>query len=179
MTRIGKDAVVIPQGISVRLEAGQFYAKGPKGELQMAVMPYVDVVIEGNSVTVSAKSTVKRAQQAWGSMRALIQNMVLGVSEGTSRILEVNGVGYRAAVKGRMLELQLGFSHPVNMNIPQGLSVEIIGDRNNQIKISGASKQCVGQFASDIRILRPPEPYKGKGVKYLEERILRKEGKKK
>ena len=179
MTRVGKHPVTVPEGVTVRLEDGQFYAKGAKGELQMAVMPYVDVNIEGNLVQVSAKSSIKRARQAWGSMRALIQNMVTGVKEGSSKTLEINGVGYRAAIKGKALELQLGFSHPVVMDIPEDLSIEILGDKNNQIKISGISKQRVGQFASDIRIWRPPEPYKGKGVKYLGERILRKEGKKK
>ena len=178
MTRVGKNPVTVPEGVSVRLEDGQFYAKGAKGELQMAVMPYVDVVIEGNLIQVSAKSSIKRARQAWGSMRALIQNMVTGVHEGTSKTLEINGVGYRAAVKGKVLEMQLGYSHPVKMDIPEDLSVEITGDRNNQLKITGISKQRVGQFASDIRVWRPPEPYKGKGIKYLGERILRKDGKK-
>lgn len=179
MTRVGKNPVQIPSGVSVRLEGDQFFAKGPKGELSMAVMPYVHVSIEGDQVIVGTDSTAKRARQSWGAMRVLVQNMVSGVSEGTARTLEFSGVGYRAQVKSRSLELQLGFSHPVLMDIPEGLSVEIVGERNNQIKISGADKQKVGQFASDIRILRPPEPYKGKGIKYLEERILRKEGKKK
>lgn len=179
MTRVGKNPVAIPEGVTVRLEGGEFHAKGPKGELSMAVMPYVEIAVDESVVRVSVTSQIKRARQAWGSMRALIQNMIKGVSEGCSRTLEVNGVGYRAQVKGSALELQLGYSHPINVDIPGDLKVEVVGDRSNQIVITGVSKQRVGQFASNIRILRPPEPYKGKGVKYSDERILRKEGKKK
>ena len=179
MTRVGKNPVIIPSGVTVALQDGVFSAKGPKGELSMVVMPLVDISIEEDQIVVSARSAIKRARQAWGSMRALIQNMIDGVNQGASRVIEINGVGYRAALKGQILELQLGYSHPINVEIPADLSVKIIGDRQNQIEISGVSKQRVGQFSSDLRALRPPEPYKGKGVKYLEECLLRKEGKKK
>lgn len=179
MSRIGVNPVAIPSGVEVTMADGVVKAKGKKGEQIVKVLDGVEVKIEDGKVTVVPVATTKRARQAWGTTRALIANAVTGANEGFVRRLEVNGVGYRAQVQGSTLKLALGFSHDINYPIPSDLTIAVEGDRNNVIAISGASKQRVGQIASEIRAFRPPEPYKGKGVKYAEETILRKEGKKK
>ncbi len=179
MSRVGVYPVAIPTGVDVSIADGAVKAKGKNGEQIVKILDNVEVTIEDNAVKVTPVKMTKRARQAWGTTRALIANAVQGANEGFVRRLEVNGVGYRAQVQGSTLKLALGFSHDVNYPIPSDLKIEIEGDRNNIIAISGASKQRVGQVASEIRAFRPPEPYKGKGVKYAEETILRKEGKKK
>ncbi len=180
MSRVGKYPVEIPKDVEISIIDGIFKAKSKNGELEMPIMEFVDVVMNDNMVTVTPKGKTKRHRQAWGTTRALINNLVIGVTDGFSRRLEVKGVGYRAQVQGKILKLALGFSHDIDYPIPADLKVVIEGDRNSTvIVISGLSKQRVGQMASEIRAFRPPEPYKGKGVKYAEETILRKEGKKK
>ncbi len=180
MSRVGKYPVQIPNDVEVSLINGIFKAKSKNGELEMPVVEFVDVAVNDNLVTVTPRGKTKRHRQAWGTTRALINNIMIGVTDGFTRRLEVKGVGYRAQVQGKILKLALGFSHDIDYPIPAGLKVVIEGDRNSTvIAISGLSKQHVGQMASEIRAFRPPEPYKGKGVKYVEEVILRKEGKKK
>ena len=179
MSRVGKYPVLIPEGVDVTMQGREIIAKGKLGEQIVRVLDDVKVRMQDNEISVILDGTHKRARQAWGTTRALIQNAVSGVSEGFVRKLEVNGVGYRAQVKGNILNLQLGFSHDIDFPIPEDVKIAIEGDRNNVIAISGVSKQRVGQVASNIRGYRPPEPYKGKGVKYMEEVIVRKEGKKK
>jgi len=179
MSRIGVNPVAIPDGVDVTLTEGVLTAKGKNGEQQVTILDNVDVAIDDGQVKVTPQKLTKRARQAWGTTRALIANAVTGASEGFVRRLEVNGVGYRAQVQGSNLKLSLGLSHDVNYPIPSDLKIAVEGDRANIIAISGASKQRVGQIASEIRGFRPPEPYKGKGVKYVEETIWRKEGKKK
>lgn len=180
MSRVGKYPVAVPSGVEVSIVEGIFKAKGKNGELSVELMEFVEVEIADNEVKVTPKSLTKRARQAWGTTRALINNAVLGASEGFSKKIEVKGVGYRASVQGKILKLALGFSHDVDFPIPEDVKIEIEGDRNQTIiAVSGASKQRVGQVASNIRGYRPPEPYKGKGLKYVDETILRKEGKKK
>lgn len=180
MSRVGKYPVEVPNGVEVSIVGSTVNAKGKLGELVVPILDHVTVTQEGNLVTVTPNSKSKRARQSWGTTRALINNAVIGVNDGFVRRLEVKGVGYRAQVQGSILKLALGFSHDIDYPIPSDLKVDIEGDRNSTvIVISGRSKQRVGQIASEIRAFRPPEPYKGKGVKYAEEIILRKEGKKK
>ncbi|MBP5857160.1 50S ribosomal protein L6 [Marivibrio halodurans] len=179
MSRVGINPVTIPSGVEVSLAEGLLTAKGKNGEQFVRILDFVDVNIADEKVTVTPQNMTKRARQAWGTTRALINNAIKGASEGFTRRLEVNGVGYRAMVQGTTLKLSLGLSHDVNYPIPSDVKIAIEGDRGNVIAVSGASKQRVGQIASEIRAFRPPEPYKGKGVKYAEEQILRKEGKKK
>ncbi len=179
MSRVGKYPVEVPSGVDVSIVEGLLTAKGKNGEQQVAISEYVTVSQNDNTVTVEPVNQTKRARQHWGMTRAMIANAVVGASDGFMKKLEVNGVGYRAQVQGSTLKLQLGFSHDVNFPIPQDVKIAIEGDRNNVIAISGANKQRVGQVASEIRAYRPPEPYKGKGIKYTDETILRKEGKKK
>lgn len=178
MSRVGKNPVTIPEGVDATLNADAFVAKGKLGEqtVPLTMSHLVDVKLENGIVTVTPKELKKENRQAWGTTRALIQNAVIGASEGFEKKLEVNGVGYRANVSGSVLKLSLGFSHDVDHAIPEGIKVAVEG---NIISISGASKQMVGQVASEVRAYRPPEPYKGKGVKYVDEYIFRKEGKKK
>ncbi len=180
MSRVGKVPVSIPKGVQVSVADGVLTAKGSKGEQTVKILDNVEIDVTDETVTVTPTAETKRARQAWGTTRALINNAVLGASEGFTRKLDINGVGYRAAVQGKILKLSLGFSHDVDFPIPDDVAIAVEGDRSsNSIVISGASKQRVGQIASNIRSYRPPEPYKGKGVKYAEETILRKEGKKK
>lgn len=180
MSRVGKYPVSIPDGVEVSLVDDIFTAKGKNGELTVRKMESVDLSIEDKQVVVTPKKTNKKARQAWGATRALINNAVVGVSEGFVKRLEVKGVGYRAQVQGNVLKLSLGYSHDIDFPIPEDLKIAIEGERNQTlVAIYGADKQRVGQVASNIRSQRPPEPYKGKGVKYVDETILRKEGKKK
>ena len=179
MSRVGKYPVEVPSGVEISIVEGLLTAKGKNGEQQVPISDYVTVSQNENKVTVEPINQTKRARQQWGMTRALIANAVVGASDGFTKKLEVNGVGYRAQVQGSTLKLQLGFSHDVNFPIPQDVKIAIEGDRNNVIAVSGASKQRVGQIASEIRAYREPEPYKGKGIRYTDETILRKEGKKK
>jgi len=177
MSRIGKYPVDVPNGVTVELAGQQFKAKGKLGEQAVHIDDDVEAKMEDNRVVLAPRSTSKRARAMWGTYRSLVQNAVTGVSEGFTVNLEINGVGYRAAVQGKNLNLQLGFSHEVTFPIPNGITIK--AERPNFISIHGADKREVGQLASEIRAKRPPEPYKGKGVKYENEYILRKEGKKK
>ena len=177
MSRIGKNPVAIPQGVTVDLVGQTLTAKGRLGTLSLVVNNDVTATIADGAVTVAPKDESKRARAMWGTTRALVNNMVTGVSAGFTRNLEINGVGYRAAVQGSNLNLQLGYSHDINYPIPP--DVKIACERPTAITITGADRQRVGQVAAEIRAFRPPEPYKGKGIKYSDETIRRKEGKKK
>lgn len=177
MSRIGKKPVAVPNGVTVTIDGQTVKVKGPKGELQTQLVDLVDVKLEDGQVTVSPVDQTKPARSAWGMSRTLVSNLITGVTEGFTRKLEINGVGYRAAVQGQGLQLNLGYSHDVVYPIPQG--IEIKTPKPTEIEISGIDKQRVGQVAAEIRGWRPPEPYKGKGIKYAEETVFRKEGKKK
>ena len=177
MSRIGKNPVTLPDGVSVDIAGVVVTAKGKLGELSAQFTDDVEVTQEDNMVYVKPRNESREARKMWGTSQSIINNLVVGVSEGFTRNLEINGVGYRAQVQGKSLTLQLGFSHDVNYPIPEGIEIKC-PDQNN-IEISGANKQRVGQVAAEIRSYRPPEPYKGKGIKYDDEYILRKEGKKK
>ena len=177
MSRVGSSAIAIPSGVTVSQQDGLVFVKGKNGELSAQLHSEVELVVADDVATVKPRRKTKLAQSLWGTMRATINNMVVGVGQGFSRKLEINGVGYRAAMQGNKLVLSLGYSHPVEMDVPAGLTVAV--ENNTEINISGADKQLLGQFASEIRSKRPPEPFKGKGVKYAEEHIVRKEGKKK
>ena len=177
MSRIGKHPVAIPQGVTVELSGQTLTTKGRLGTLSLAVSSEVNATIADGAVTIAPKGESKRARAMWGTTRALVNNMVTGVASGFTRNLEINGVGYRAAVQGSTLNLQLGFSHDIAYPIPE--DVRIACERPTAISISGANRQRVGQIAAEIRAFRPPEPYKGKGIKYANETIRRKEGKKK
>lgn len=177
MSRIGKNPVVIPNGVTVSLTDGTLIVKGPKGELSMEVNKLVNVEVTETEVIVTRNSEAREERAAHGLVRSLIQNMVTGVTEGFTKKLEINGVGYRAKVQGQQLVLSLGYSHPINYDIPQGIDIKMDEDKNNIIIVSGIDKQQVGQVAAEIRGFRKPEPYKGKGVKYLDEHIRRKAGK--
>lgn len=175
MSRVGNRPIPIPSGVTVNLSDDQIQVKGPKGELSCPIPTGITVKSEGDQLSFERPDDSKPARSNHGLARALANNMVVGVSEGFVKRLEIEGVGYRADVKGKSLNLLLGFSHPVEMPIPEGLKVSV--DQNTKVAIEGADKQIVGQFAADIRALRPPEPYKGKGVRYEDEHIRRKVGK--
>jgi large subunit ribosomal protein L6 len=177
MSRVGKNPVTLPQGVSVNIAGQTLTAKGKLGELKLVVSNEVSTSVEDGKVWVKPKSDTKRARTLWGTTRALVANMVHGVGQGFTANLEINGVGYRAAVQGKNLVLQLGFSHEVVYPIPP--EVKIVCEKPTTVSISGADKQRVGQVAAEIRSYRKPEPYKGKGIKYDHETIRRKEGKKK
>ena len=177
MSRIGKKAVAIPQGVTVTLEGQTVTVKGPKGQLAWTVADEIEIRQEGSELQLSKKSEGPRAQAMWGLSRTLVNNMVVGVTTGYERTLELVGVGYRAQMKGSMLSMQLGYSHDVDVKPPQGITFAV--PRQTEIKISGIDKQAVGELAARIRRMRPPEPYKGKGVRYAGEKVRRKEGKKK
>ena len=177
MSRIGQSPVSIPDGVTVSIDGIIVSAKGKLGELSVQLTKDVSVTQADSQIVINPTNETKFAQQMWGTARAVINNLVLGVSEGFSKKLEINGTGYRAAVQGKNLQLQLGFSHDVVFEIPEGIN--IVCPDQTHIDISGADKQKVGQVAAVIRRYRPPEPYKGKGVRYVDEHILRKEGKKK
>jgi large subunit ribosomal protein L6 len=177
MSRVGKKPVAIPKGVTAKVDGQRVSVKGSKGELHFTVPDEVDVAFANDEVTVKPRSETKRAQAMWGMSRAQVNNLILGVTEGFQRRLEINGVGYKAAVQGKTLQLSLGYSHDVPFAIPEGITIAT--PRPVEIVITGIDKRQVGQIASEIRALRPPEPYKGKGVKYSDEFIFRKEGKKK
>lgn len=177
MSRIGKNPVEIPSGVEVSIANEILTAKGKNGTLTVPLHDAVEVKQEDGKVVVAPREGAPAARQMWGTMRSMINNAVVGASEGFTIRLEITGVGYRAAVQGSSLNLQLGYSHDINYPIPQGITVKC--ERPTLIEISGANKQQVGQIASEIRAFRKPEPYKGKGIKYENELIVRKEGKKK
>jgi large subunit ribosomal protein L6 len=175
MSRIGKQPIEIPKGVTVNVANGEIQVKGPKGTLSGAVPAGIGAKVEEGRLILERPDDTKRSRAMHGLARALANNMVIGTSEGFVKRLEIEGVGYRAEVKGKKLNLLLGFSHPVAMDIPEGLKVSV--DQNTKVTIEGSDKQAVGEFAANVRSLRPPEPYKGKGVRYDDEHIRRKVGK--
>ncbi|MDT9598000.1 50S ribosomal protein L6 [Sphingosinicella rhizophila] len=177
MSRIGKVPVALPASVTASIEGSVLSVKGPKGTLSMAMMDDISYGIEDDRIVVKPANGTKRARSFWGMHRTLVQNLVTGVTEGFTKVLEITGVGYRAAVQGKNLRLQLGYSHDVNIPVPEGLEVKT--PDQTTVEISGNDRQRVGQLAAEIRRWRKPEPYKGKGIKYRGEFIFRKEGKKK
>jgi large subunit ribosomal protein L6 len=177
MSRIGKKTITVPKGVTLTLNGQDITVKGPKGELSWTVADEIEVKQEGDELTLTPRSESQRANAMWGLSRTLVANMVTGVTDGFEKTLELVGVGYRAALKGNALSLQLGFSHDVDIAPPAGITFAV--PKQTEIKISGIDKQAVGEIAAVIRKLRPPEPYKGKGVRYQGETVRRKEGKKK
>lgn len=176
MSRIGNKAITLPAGVTVNVAEGNFVnVKGPKGELSFQFNSELEIATEGSECVVKRPNDTKTMKMMHGTTRALLHNMVVGVSEGFTKTLEINGVGYRAQLQGNKVVVSAGYSHPVELEIPKGLKVEM--PKNTQIIISGIDKQLVGQFAAEIREVRKPEPYKGKGIKYADEHIRRKEGK--
>ena len=177
MSRIGKKPVTVPAGVTVNLAGTNVSVKGPKGELKFVLTDQVIAKMDQGAVKVDPKDKTKLARSAWGMSRTMISNMIKGVTEGYTKSLEITGVGYRAAVQGKTLNLALGYSHDINYPIPDGIDIKT--PKPTEIVITGIDKQRVGQVAAEIREFRGPEPYKGKGVKYAGEYIFRKEGKKK
>jgi large subunit ribosomal protein L6 len=177
MSRIGKKPIDVPNGVQVTIEGQTVTVKGPKGELAWTLIDDVVPAREGETIVLTKRDDSTRAQAMWGLSRTLVNNMVVGVTQGYERTLELVGVGYRAAMKGQALSMQLGFSHDIDLKPPQGISFAV--PKQTEIRISGIDKQLVGETAARIRRLRPPEPYKGKGVRYAGEHVRRKEGKKK
>jgi large subunit ribosomal protein L6 len=175
MSRIGKKPIQIPAGITVDLKKDQISVKGPKGKLERSIPETVIVLMDADTINVQAIQTARRNTAMQGLYRTLISNMIDGVTSGFSKILEINGVGYRADVKGSVLNLALGYSHPVEYQLPAGITVEV--EKQTKVTVSGIDKELVGATAAKIRSFREPEPYKGKGIKYSDERILRKAGK--
>ncbi|HEX5797743.1 MAG TPA: 50S ribosomal protein L6 [Candidatus Saccharimonadales bacterium] len=174
MSRIGKSPIKVPSGVNISIDGNKVTVNGPKGSLELVLSPFVKVSQNEDQLVVERNSEDAEAQAKHGLMRTLIANMIHGVSEGFTRELEVNGVGFRVSLAGTDLKMNLGYSHEVVYKLPEGITAEV---KQNNIKIGGISKQKVGQVASEIRALKKPEPYKGKGIKYVEERILRKSGK--
>jgi large subunit ribosomal protein L6 len=177
MSRIGKKAVAVPSGITANIEGQTVKIKGPKGLLSVVLPDEVVVKLDGGQIKVDPRTETKRARAQWGTARTLIANLIAGVTKGFEQRLEINGVGYRAAVQGKNLQLALGYSHEIHYPIPEGITIAT--PRPVEIVITGMDRQKVGQVAAEIREYRPPEPYKGKGIKYATERVFRKEGKKK
>jgi len=177
MSRVGKNPVPVPAGVTAQIVEGVFVAKGKLGELKLPLSAEVEVVIEDGAVKVKPVSQSKQSRMMWGTTRNLARNLMQGVAQGFTRNLEINGVGYRASVQGKKLVLQLGYSHDIEYPIPADIAIKC--EKPTAITVSGADKQRVGQVAAEIRAFRKPEPYKGKGIKYEKEFIVRKEGKKK
>jgi len=176
VSRIGLMPVVIPDGVEVKVKGSHVQVKGPKGEMQHTFPADMEIKLDDGEVTVARPTDEPNHRALHGMTRALINNMVVGVSSGFSKVLEINGVGYRAGLEGKNLVLNVGYSHSVKVEPPEGIEFEV-DERTRQITIKGYAKQVVGHIAADIRRVRPPEPYKGKGIKYLDERIRRKAGK--
>jgi large subunit ribosomal protein L6 len=179
MSRIGKKPVAVPSGVTVTVSGQKVTVKGPKGELSFTCPDQIDVQKTADGIAVSMREDTKPARALWGMSRTQIVNLIEGVTNGYSQTLEIQGVGFRAAMKGKDLQVQVGFSHDVVHKIPAGVEVKIGGAKQEIITVSGIDKQKVGQMAAEIRAARPPEPYQGKGIRYQGEFILRKEGKKK
>ena len=177
MSRIGKVPVAIPSGVTAAIDNGQLSVKGPKGTLTLGLSELVSYTLDEGSISIAPANDGKPARSHWGMQRTLVSNLVEGVTQGFTKVLEITGVGYRATAQGKILKLQLGYSHDVNFDVPEG--IEIKTPDNTTVEISGIDKQKVGQVAAEIRRWRKPEPYKGKGIKYRGEYIFRKEGKKK
>ena len=177
MSRIGKKPVAIPSGVTATIDNGTLTVKGPKGTLSMGLVDEVVYKLEGDEISVQPANDSRRSRDFWGMQRTLVSNLVEGVTEGYTKVLEISGVGYRAQAQGKKLKLQLGFSHDVDLDVPEGIEVKT--PDQTTVEISGIDKQSVGQFAAEIRRWRKPEPYKGKDIKYRGEYIFRKEGKKK
>jgi large subunit ribosomal protein L6 len=177
MSRIGKKPIALPQGVTATVDGQTVTVKGPKGQLAWTIAEEITVALEAGELTLGLRDETPRARAMWGLSRTLVNNMVVGVTAGYERVLELVGVGYRAAMKGQSLSMQLGFSHDIDIKPPEGVSFAV--PRQTEIRISGIDKQVVGEMAARIRKIRPPEPYKGKGVRYAGEKVRRKEGKKK
>lgn len=177
MSRIGKKPVPVPKNVTATVEGQRVTVKGPKGQLSLTLVDDVEVKLEDGSISVMPRNDTKRARSMWGMSRSLVENLVMGTTNGFTKTLEITGVGYRAAMDGKSLKLQLGYSHDIMYAIPDGISITV--PKPTEITISGIEKDKVGQVAAEIRGYRGPEPYKGKGVKYQGEFIFRKEGKKK
>jgi len=177
MSRIGKKPIPVPKNVTATVEGQKVTVKGPKGQLSLTLVSDVDVKLEDGAITVTPRADTKRARSMWGMSRSLVENLVQGTTTGFTRTLEITGVGYRAALDGKSLKLQLGYSHDIFFPIPEGISIMV--PKPTEITISGIEKDKVGQVAAEIREFRGPEPYKGKGVRYQGEFIQRKEGKKK
>ena len=175
MSRLGKIPVTIPSGVEVTFTDGLLTVKGPKGTLTLPMREDVNLVIEGSEITLSPANESKSAGALWGTYAALTRNLITGVTEGFKRILEIEGVGYRAEAQGQKLTLSVGFSHPVLMDVPEGMTVTV---EKGIITVEGIDKHAIGQFAANIRKVKPPEPYKGKGIRFQGEYIIRKQGKK-
>ena len=177
MSRIGKKPVAMPSGVTANIENGTLSVKGPKGTLSLGLSDLIDYKVEEGAIAVNPANDSKQARSFWGMQRTLVSNLVEGVTDGFTKVLEISGVGYRAQAQGKRLKLQLGYSHDVDIEVPEGIEVKT--PDQTTVEISGIDKQKVGQFAAEIRRWRKPEPYKGKGIKYRGEYIFRKEGKKK
>lgn len=175
MSRIGNKPITVPEGVEVKIDGQKITVKGPKGTLERKLADDMNIAMENGQITVTRPSDLKRHRALHGLTRTLIHNMVIGVTQGYEKVLEINGVGYRAAKSGKKLTLTLGYSHPVEMMDPEG--IETVLEGQNKITVKGIDKEKVGQFAAEIRTKRPPEPYKGKGIKYADEHIRRKVGK--
>ncbi len=175
MSRVGKLPIAVPSGVTITVDDSFVSVTGPKGTLKQFTMPGINIAVEGDQILVSRIDDEREHRAKHGLMRALISNMVTGVTTGFSKKLEINGVGYRAAMEGNKLKLSLGYSHDIYFTAPEGVAIEV--DKSNGITVSGISRQQVGQVAAEIRSFRKPEPYKGKGIKYEGERIIRKSGK--
>ncbi len=177
MSRVGLNVIKIPDDVTVTYGDGEFTAKGKNGALSLKTHTLIDINIENNEISFKSKNNSKFGRSIWGTTRANIANVIKGVSQGFTKEMELNGVGYRAQVQGNKVVLSLGFSHPVEMNIPDG--IKVTSEKPTELKLFGYNKQELGQFAANLRSKRPPEPFKGKGIKYSNEYIFRKEGKKK
>ncbi|MBX7500123.1 50S ribosomal protein L6 [Qipengyuania mesophila] len=177
MSRIGKKPVAIPSGVEAKIDGDMLSVKGPKGTLTMGLSDLIDYKLEDGAISVKPANDTRAARNHWGMQRTLVSNLVEGVTDGFSKVLEIKGVGYRAQAQGKKLKLQLGYSHDVDLDVPEGLEVKT--PDQTTVEISGIDKQKVGQFAAEVRRWRKPEPYKGKGIAYRGEYIFRKEGKKK
>ena len=176
MSRIGREPIAVPAGVTITIADGNnVTVKGPLGELNQTFSTNITITQEGNTLLVTRPNDEKQNRALHGLTRTLLNNMIVGVTEGFKKELEINGVGYRAQMQGKTLVVNLGYSHNVEMNAPEGVTIEV--PNPNSVIISGADNQVVGQFAAEVREKRPPEPYKGKGIKYIDERIIRKEGK--
>ena len=175
MSKIGKKPILIPKRIKVKLEDGKIYVKGPKGELSLEIRPEIGAEIKDDQIRVFPKIETKETKALWGTTRSLINNLVEGATKGFKKQLEIQGIGYKATLEGKNLVLEVGFSHPVKIEIPEGLEVKV---EKNIITVEGIDKQRVGEFAAQIRKVKPPDPYKGKGIRYLGEKIKLKPGKK-
>ncbi|MCD6568620.1 50S ribosomal protein L6 [bacterium] len=175
MSRLGKKPIIIPEEVELHIEDGIVRVKGPKGEQELEVPPDFEISVKGNQVSVTPKVFNKFTRKMWGTLRSLLNNLIIGVKDGFVKKLEINGVGYKASVEGKNLILKIGYINPVTLPVPEGLEVSV---EKNIITVSGLSKEKVGQFAAVIRSQRPVEPYKGKGIKYVDEEVRRKAGKK-